>query len=168
MANHQTHTRSLSGAQFLLVAANLLKRAFIDAPRTLAKQQFRELERGVAVALPTLQLEDRSAVRFTVVLDHSEFRGTFNYSAFRASLLCLLQVTALQLREPGRAPAVFTDADSGAWVFGLPAHTVAQGLGNVLLLGAAPAEGDCQRLRLLYVDPAQFASTRDRHADAGR
>lgn len=150
-------TQSIPTGKFLSMSANLLHRAFIETSRTSAKQAFRALSGGGTVPIATVKMEDNSTVRFTVALDHSEFRGRFNYGAFRASLATLLGNIAGVLRE-GKAVSTFAGAGDGdTTIFGVSAVTVEEGTPSVMVLGAdlgAPGTGVV--LRLMYLDPAQF------------
>jgi len=155
MARYQT--QSIPTGKFLSMSANLLHRAFIEANRTTAKQAFRELSGGRTLPIATVKMEDESTVRFRVALDHSEFRGRFNYGAFRASLATLLANIAGALRE-GKPVSTFAGAGGeGTTIFGISAVTVEEGAPSVMVLGAelgAPGAGVL--LRLMYLDPAQF------------
>ena len=155
MARFQT--QSIPTGKFLSMSANLLHRAFIEASRTSAKQSFRQLSDGGTLPIATVKMEDESTVRFRVVLDHSEFQGRFNDSAFRASLGTLLANIAGALRE---GKPVSTFAGSGgrdSVIFGISAVTMEEGSPRVMVLGAdlgPPGAGIL--LRLMYLDPAQF------------
>ena len=155
MARYQT--QSIPTGKFLSMSANLLHRAFIEASRTSAKQAFRELSGGDPVAIATVKMEDDSTVRFRVALDHSEFRGRFNYGAFRASLATLLANIAKALREGKQVPTFAGSEGKETTIFGVAAVTVEEGTPSVMVLGAdlgAPGAGVL--LRLMYLDPAQF------------
>ena len=155
MARYQT--QSIPTGKFLSMSANLLHRAFIEANRTSAKQAFRELSGGGTLPIATVKMEDESTVRFRVALDHSEFRGHFNYSAFRASLATLLANIARALREGKQVPTFAGSGGDDTTIFGVGAVTVEEGTPSVMVLGAdlgAPGAG--VMLRLMYLDPAQF------------
>jgi len=154
----QSGTQALPQDKFLLVAANLLHRAFVEAPRTEAKQIFRALSEGKAVRLNALELEDKSIAQFGVALDHSEFKGNLNYGAFRASVGTLLTNLGAAIKEE-RKLTTFGDADSGGTqIFGVTAVTVEENKPNVMVLGAKTENtGGATILQLLYLDPSQFA-----------
>ena len=155
MANSQT--KSISQEQFLLVSVNLLHRAFVNCTRADAKQRFRLMEAGQTVALPTVELEDKSRARFAVTLDMSEYRGRLNFSAFRTSLETLIGNMAESFKEK-RQLSTFTSQDGrNTTVYGITGATVQRGQANVMMMGSDPVtEGDLMVLRLMYLDPAQF------------
>jgi hypothetical protein len=94
----QTQTQDMPQGTFLTMSANLLHKAFIESARTDAKNLYKQISEGKRVALTQVQMEDKSTVRFDLSLEHSEYRGSLNYSGFRASLAILIGnlVTALQ------------------------------------------------------------------------
>ncbi|NND69122.1 MAG: hypothetical protein HKN19_16140 [Halioglobus sp.] len=152
----QANTQPLSPQKFLLLAANLLHRALVEATRTDAKQLYRRIEEGERAALANVRMEDDSTAAFGLSLDHSEFRGKLNYGAFRASLNTLLANVGQALQEE-KAIQVFNAQDGGAsMIFGIPAVTVEQGKTNVLVLSADPGASGGTELRLMYLDPQQF------------
>ena len=71
----QLQSQSISQEKFLLMCVNLLHKVFFEAPRTDAKKAYRQLEEGNTILLTTVQMEDKSTVRFHLALDCSEFRG---------------------------------------------------------------------------------------------
>jgi hypothetical protein len=150
-------TQPIPTGKFLSMSANLLHRAFIETNRTSAKQAFRELAGAGTVPIATVKMEDDSTVRFRVALDHSEFRGRFNYGAFRASLTTLLANIARALREGKQVPTFAGSEGKETTIFGVAAVTVEEGTPSVMVLGAdLGAPGSGVLLRLMYLDPAQF------------
>ncbi len=154
----QVQSQSIPRDQFLLMAVNLLARAFIQAPRTDAKRVYREMAEGRPIQLATVEMEDKSTARFDLSLDHGEFRGKLNYGAFRASLATLLGNITAKLQEEGTEVSVFTAGeDPNNMIFGVNAVTIEQEQPNVLVLGADTGmRGNSVMLKLVYLDPAQF------------
>ena len=154
----QFQTQSIPREKFLLVAVNLLHRAFIEAARTDAKNVYRTITDGRAIHLTTVQMEDKSTARFSVALDHSEFQGRLNYGAFRASLVNLIGQLTQALREEKELTVFEAGDGDNTMIFGVTAVTVEDGKPNVMVLGAEPGDpGGDTVLRLLYLDPGQFA-----------
>lgn len=150
-------TQSMPREKFLLMAANLLHREFVEAPRTEAKNTYREIAEGRPVHLTTVQMEDGSTSRFGLRLDHSEFRGKLNYGAFRASLASLVGNIGQALKDE-REVNVFNAQDNpDTMLFGVTAVTLDDDVPNVMVLGAELASGSGETvLSLMYLDPAQF------------
>ena len=85
-------TQSVPQDQFLTMAANLLYKSFLESSRTKAKNVYKELVAGKTLPLTTVEMADKSTVRFDIALDHSEYRGNINFGAFRSSLTLLIRI----------------------------------------------------------------------------
>lgn len=154
----QTQVHSMPQDKFLLVAVNLLHKAFVEATRTEAKALYQQIASGEVVKLTTVQLEDKSTVTFHLSLSHSEYQGRLNFGAFRASVAALAGNIARALQE-GRELKVFAALNGGnAIIFGITAVTLEDGKPNVMVLAAdSRATGEGTVLQLMYLDPTQFA-----------
>jgi hypothetical protein len=142
--------------QFILVAVNLLHRAFVTCTRAEAKQRYRKLGDGEQLLLGDVKLEDGSTARFAVSLDSSEHVGRLNFSGFRTSVEVLLANLAQALQEERELP-VFGSDDTGATIFGATGVTATGATANVMVLAAGPGQSrETTVLQLLYLDPAQF------------
>ena len=160
------NTQSMPHHQFLLVAANLLHRALIEAGRTDAKQLYRRLAEGEQMGLANVRLEDDSTASFRVSLDHTEFRGRINFGAFRASLNTLIGNIGQAIKEE-KDVQVFSAHEGGqSMIFGITAVTIEQEKTNVLVLSADPGAAGSTELRLMYLDPQQFEEQHDRPDEA--
>ena len=153
----QYHSQSMPQEKFLLVAANLLHKAFVEASRTDAKNTYRQIAEGSPVHLTTVRMEDGSTSRFGLRLDHSEYRGKLNYGAFRASLAALIGNLGQALKDE-REVNVFNAQDNpNTLMFGVTAVTLEDDTPNVMVMGAElggkPGEA---MLSLMYLDPSQF------------
>jgi len=155
----QVQTQSIPREKFLLMAINLLHRAFIDSARTDAKNVFKEISGGKAIHLTTVEMEDKSTLRFNLSMDHSEFQGKLNYGAFRASLATLIANITQALQDEKEVPVFNADQTSTDMIFGVTAVTVEDEKPNVMVLGAElGAQDAATMLRLMYLDPQQFAA----------
>lgn len=156
MAN--TPQQTIPTDKFLLIAINLLHRQFLGTPRTQAKQVYREIEKGRSLGMTTVRMEDESTVRFSVMLDHSEFQGHLNFGAFRASVSTLLGNLARTLKDKKDVTVFSVGGDSNSVLFGVSGVTVEDNRTNVMLLGADTGEQPgAMILRLVYLNPDQFA-----------
>lgn len=157
MAQNQTH--SISQEKFLMMSANLLHKAFIESLRTEAKNVYKEVAAGNAIHLSTVQMEDQSTMRVTLSLDQSEFQGKLNYGAFRASLATLIGNITQTLRDEKDFPVFNAEEGDATMIFGITAVTVEEDKPNVMVLGAElGGQGGATMLRLMYLDPEQFAA----------
>ena len=163
----QLETQSIPRDQFLTISTNMLYRAFIDASRTDAKKIFREISEGRTVRLTNLQMEDRSTVEFRLSMDHSEFRGRLNYSAFRASLGNLIGKIAKTLEEKKDIQTFGANNAEEAMIFGITGLTIEDGQPNLMVLSATMGARDANvMLRLAYLDPDQFVEKADNESNA--
>lgn len=158
----QPSQQTIPKEKFLVIAVNLLHRHFIAAGRAQAKRLYREIREGKPVALTTVKMEDDSTVRFRLSLDHSEFGGHLNFGAFRGGLSVLLGNLARALQDKRDITVFSVEQRQQSLLFGITAVTVDAGRTSVMVLGADP-EGQVGviTLRLMYLDPAQFAEQGD-------
>ncbi|MEH6568186.1 MAG: hypothetical protein V7709_03855 [Halioglobus sp.] len=151
--------QSMPQDKFLTMAANLLYKAFLDSSRTKAKNLFREMSGGKVLPLTNVQLEDKSQIRVDIALDYSEYRGAINFGAFRSSVAMLVSRLGEQLKKGEDVRVFSADHDADIMIFGITAVTREDKDPNVMVLGAEMAsERPSVLLKLMYIDPAQFAA----------
>ncbi len=117
--------------KFLLVAVNLLHKAFIEATRTEAKALYQKLAVEQVVNLTKVELVDKSVATFQLSLSHSEFNGRINFGAFRASVTALVANITQALRDERELKVFNALNDGGAMIFGITAVTVEDNQRNV-------------------------------------
>lgn len=150
-------TQSIPQSQFLTMAANLLYKAFLDSSRTKAKNIYKEMAAGKLIPLTTVQMEDKSTVRFSVALDYSEYQGSLNFGAFRSSLSLLVSSLGESLRKEEEVRVFSAHEDPNAMIFGVTAVTRENNDPNVMVLGAdMSGDNPSVTLKLMYIDHKQF------------
>jgi hypothetical protein len=155
----QLQSQTLPQDKFLTIAVNLINKALLEAGRTEAKNRFKELSQGRRLPLTQVQMEDKSLVRFDLALDHGEYDGKLNFGGFRTSVALLLKNLVDTLRESKPITVFSADNDNDVKLFGVTAVTVEDDKPNVMVLGSDSAGGQpLVVLRLMYLDPRQFAS----------
>lgn len=166
----QSQNQTIPRDQFLTMATNLLHRSLLEAPRTEAKNLYRTMIKGEVVHITTVEMQDKSRVRFDVALDHTEFKGSVNFSAFRSSLALLLSNLVKVLTEKAEITVFSAENDPNVMIFGVTAVTEEEGEANIMVLGADSSEGQPSvLLRLMYIDYNQFANqSSDSDTDAER
>jgi len=153
-----TTTQTLAQDKFLQIAVNLLYKVFIEASRTRAKRTFAELFEGRRVALIEVEMEDKGQVRFDLTLDAGEFRGRLNFGAFKASVSMLVARAAEALQAQKNVPVFTAEGRDSHILFGVLGVTVEDGKANALALTADTGQAvGVAELRLMYLDPSQFA-----------
>ena len=154
----QSQTQSIPREQFLIMAANLLHKILLDVPRTEAKNIYKNLDKGQVVHLANVKMEDKSTARFSVKLDHSEFKGKINFGAFRSSLGLLVSNLGQALTDKKDITVFSEENDPDVVIFGITAVTREENNDNVMVLGADTGDGQPSvMLRLLYIDSSQFS-----------
>ena len=154
----QSQTQSIPREQFLIMAANLLHKILLDAPRTQAKNMYKDLDKGQVVQLANVKMEDKSTARFSVTLDHSEFKGKINFGAFRASLGLLVSNLGQALTDKKDIQVFTQEDDPNVVIFGITAVTREESNANIMVLGADTGDGQPSvMLRLQYIDNSQFS-----------
>ena len=152
-----TQSQSIPRDQFLTMAINLLHRAFIEANRTEAKNLFKSVAEGKVVPLTKVEMEDKSIVRFDLSLDHSEYRGTLNYGAFRTSLATLLSNLVRALQEQQQIPSFTAQGNDRNQIIGVTGVTAEHDTPAVMVLSVQTSEREAAvMLRPMYLDYEQF------------
>lgn len=164
-------TQTIPQDQFLTMAANLLYKGFLESSRTRSKNIYKELITGKVLPLTTIEMADKSTVRFDVALDHSEYRGSINFGAFRASLTQLIASLGESLKKEDKIPVFSAEQDSNMMIFGVTSITQ-DGQGkqdpNIMVLGAdVAADRPFVMLKLMYIDHRQFIVDADGAAPEG-
>jgi hypothetical protein len=155
MSEYQT--QSITREQLMVMSVNLLHRAFIEAPRTEAKKLYRQIADGDTVALTQVRMDDGGILHFDLALDHSEYDGSLNYSAFRASMATVLQNLANALQKKQDINTFSADNNPNRMIFGITGVTADKDVPAVMVVSAdvRSAEGRVV-LRPMYLDYQQF------------
>ena len=165
MAN--TQSQSIPRDQFLTMAINLLHRAFIDSSRTEAKKLFNAVAEGKAVPLTKVEMEDKSVVRFDVSLDHSEYDGSLNFSAFKTSLATLLGNLVGALQDGREIPSFTSQDDQQNQIIGITGVTVDKDVPAVMVLSVKTSDREAAvMLRPMYLDYQQFLRSQQGDGEA--
>ncbi len=152
-----TQSQSIPRDQFLTMAINLLHRAFIESSRTDAKNLFKSVAGGKVVPLTKVEMQDKSVVRFDVSLDHSEYRGTLNFGAFRASLATLLSNLVAALQDGRKIPSFTAQGDDKNQIIGITGVTAEHDVPAVMVLSVQTSDREAAvNLRPMYLDYEQF------------
>ena len=152
-----TQSQSIPRDQFLTMAINLLHRAFIEASRTEARNLFKSVAEGKVVPLTKVEMEDKSIVRFDLSLDHSEYRGTLKYGAFRSSLASLLSNLVQALQEQQQIPSFTAEDNERNQIIGITGVTAEQDIPAVMVLSVQTSDREAAvMLRPMYLDYEQF------------
>ena len=101
------------------------------------------------------KMEDDSVLRVSLEMNASEFCGQLNYSAFRDQLTMLIDTYSRYLKA-GQEPKLLSDDSGVQHVIVLPAVSEIRGQRNALVMGFDQSRPANLRLKLMFVDAAQF------------
>lgn len=153
----ETQSQSIPREQFLTMAINLLHKAFIEANRTDAKNLYKSVAEGRTVPLTRVEMEDKSVVRFDVSLDYSEYEGTLNFGAFKASLATLLGNLVRAVQEGRSIPSYTAQGNDRNQIIGITGVTVERDVPAVMVLSVQTSDREAAvLLRPMYLDYEQF------------
>src|SRR5690349_19373577 len=76
-------TQSIAPEKLLVIATNILHKAFHDCTRLDAKRRFQYLEEGRSIFLVKLRVDDGSELDINLKLDRTELKSKLNFSVFR-------------------------------------------------------------------------------------
>ena len=114
-------------------------------------------ERELVAFQTTVEMEDKSSVRFDVALDHSEYQGSLNFGAFRANVTQLISSLGEALQKGEPVPVFTAQDDTAAVIFGVTALSQEADKTNVMVLSAnMAADQPSVLLKLMYLDHEQF------------
>lgn len=143
--------------KFLIMSANMLHKALVEPSRADGKQVFKRLQKGEAVPLATVAFKGSGQARFTLALEHSEYRGRLNFGAFQSGVKTLLGNIARTIDSKQDARVFNAQGNSNAMIFGITGVTFEGNQPNVMVLAAVPSpQNDVTALQLMYLDPDQF------------
>ena len=165
VAMSRIETQSMTREQFLTISVNLLHRAFIEATRTDAKNLFKAISDGQRVALTNVEMADKATVRFDLGLDHSEYEGSLNFGAFRASLTALLGKLASAIKAKEEIVTFGAEGDAENVIYGVTGVTVERNVPSVMVLSShTGGKEPAILLRLMYLDYQQFLASQQEDA----
>jgi hypothetical protein len=155
----QPAQKTLPKDKFLVIAVNLLHRLFLEAGRPEAKRLYRGIRDGKVASLTRLRMEDDSILQFQLSMDHSELGGHPGFGAFRGGLEVLLGNINRALQDKQDINVFSSQESPDSMLFGITGVTVERDQTSVMVLGAdVSGPTGVVTLRLLYLDPAQFAA----------
>ncbi len=150
----------LDTATFLTVIYNNYKRLFLDSSEIDAEEEYRKLMDDQTVPIIEISAPDQGEVTCDLALDHSQFLGTLNFSRFRNALIAHLSQIADILKSEDELN-VLTNEDTGDVVYYVPGIVEEDGTINVLVTGVAQRTAGELTVRLMFLDPQQFAVQAD-------
>jgi hypothetical protein len=141
------------------LGVNLLVAGFIRQKPEDAKKLFKELKQGVQISSGQLTSEQTGMViPIKLELDRSEYRGQFNFPNFEISVKTMLQKFETEVRKDKDLKDLhtLTNEATGGLLFNVPTGVKIGEDINVLMMAVEPM-ADCIVIKLMFVNPDQFA-----------
>lgn len=126
----------IPGLKIAAMATNILYKTFIDSPADVRKNAYKTIYDGKKLYLTTVEMDDGSQLPFYLELDHSDYSGEANFSAFDASIELLITKLMKALKEQEKDVMVYEPRKQpNKQIFGVAAATQEAENTNVLVLG---------------------------------
>ena len=110
-------------------------------------------------------MADKSTVRFDLSMDHSEYAGSLNFGAFRASLTALLSKLAAAIKSGEDIVTFGAAGDANNVIYGVTGVTVERNVPSVMVLSShTGGKEPAILLRLMYLDYQQFLASQQEEA----
>ncbi|MBT8079053.1 MAG: hypothetical protein KJO31_10805 [Gammaproteobacteria bacterium] len=152
MANHEVQVQP---RQLLAAAHQHLTNTFFRQDKTEAKRAFNDISAGRSIPFLEISSGDKGEVYCSLALDHSEYIGKLNFSAFRDVLGAHLQLIADKLKNDENLN-IFTNEQTGDLLFNIPGIMQRDGTVNVLVTGIEQRKAGELTVKLMFLDPANF------------
>ena len=112
-----------------------------------------------------VEMADKATVRFDLGLDHSEYEGSLNFGAFRASLTALLGKLASAIKAKEEIVTFGAEGDAENVIYGVTGVTVERNVPSVMVLSShTGGKEPAILLRLMYLDYQQFLASQQEDA----
>jgi hypothetical protein len=136
----QQQSINIDSKKLFNLGANMMVAGFVNQTPENAKKLFKDLKQGDALRTG------------------SEYRGQFNFPNFELSLKAMLQKFQTEVRKDKELKELrtLTNETTGGILFNLPSGVEINGNVNVLMMAVEPM-ADCIVIKLMFVNPDQFA-----------
>jgi len=146
--------------KLLAVIHNHINDRFFEKTKHDSKRLFLAIESGKEVPFMKFGNQESGDVSCTLTLDHSQFVGRLSFSAFRSALASHLNRTASKIQNK-ESLNIFTNDASCDMIFHIPGFVESGGKLNILVTGVRQKEAGNLTIRMMFLDPAQFATQSD-------
>lgn len=152
-------TIDINLVELVSLAANILDKLFIKAPKDKAKAAFKDIKQGKLIPLGTVTIQDTLKPTLKIALDYSEFRGPgFNYNVFETALKGILQQISLKFQA--KADLNVMSSDNGQVLIHLPGVVQIEEQFNVMVMTFDISTLTDITIRMMFLDPQQYESVR--------
>jgi len=151
----QNHEIQLQPQQILAAIHEHLVNTFFRQAKTDAKKAFTQLSSGESIPFIEISSESQGDVACMLALDHSEYIGKLNFSAFRDILGAHLHLVGEKLKSEENLN-IFTNEQTGDMLFNIPGILQRDDAINVLVTGIEQRKAGELTIRMMFLDPANF------------
>ena len=141
--------------QILAAIHEHLTNTFFRQPKTESKNVFTQISNGEHIPFLEISSQEKGDVVAALALDHSEFIGKLNFSAFRDILGAHLHLIGEKLKNE-EALNVFTNEQTGDILFNIPGILERDNAINILVTGVEQRNAGELVVKMMFLDPANF------------
>ena len=141
--------------QLLAAICQELTNVFFGQQKAEAKQAFNKISSGESIPLIEISSNKRGDVQGVLALDHSEFNGKLNFSAFRDCLGAHLHLVGEKLKQDENLN-IFTNEETGDFLFNIPGILEREGTINVILTGIEQRRAGEIIVKLMFINPDNY------------
>ena len=141
--------------QILAAVHQHLTITFFQQEKTVAKRAYSDISSGTTIPFLEISAAEKGEINCSLALDHSEFVGKLNFSAFRDILGAHLQLIAAKLQNEEDLN-LFTNEQTGDLLFNIPGILQRDDTVNVLVTGIEQRKPGELIVKLMFLDPANY------------
>lgn len=159
----EQQTIDLNLVELVSLAANIVDRLFIKAPKDKAKAAFKDIKQGKAFPLGTVTIQEKLTPNLQLVLDYSEFCGPgFNFDVFVTALKGIL----IQISQKFQAKADLNimTSEGGSVLIHLPGMVQLNEQLNVMVMAFDMGNMESITIKLMFVEPGQYEAAKTNKA----
>jgi hypothetical protein len=153
-------TIDLNLVDMVNLAAKIVERLFLTAPKDKAKSSFKELKQGKHIDLGSVTLQDTFNPSLKLALDYSEFCGPgFNFNIFEAALKGIL--TQISQKFKAKADLNIMTSEEGSVLIHLPGMVQLNDQLNVMVMAFELGNMTNITIKLMFMEPSQYEALKD-------
>ena len=139
---------------------NNLNTQFFSDSRNDAKQLYKAIADGKQVPFMRIATQEHGEIVCHLNLDHTQYIGKLNFGNFRKALALLLKRVAEKLSDDENLNML--NSEQGDTLFNIPGIIESEkNVYNVLISGLRQHAAGQMTIRLLFLDPSQYAAAAD-------
>ena len=141
--------------QMLAAVHQHLTNTFFRQEKTAAKRAYSDISSGGSIPFLEISAAEKGEITCSLALDHSEYVGKLNFSAFRDILAAHLQQIAAKLKNEEDLN-IFTNQQTGDLLFHIPGILQRDDTVNALVTSVEQREPGELIVKLMFLDPANY------------